>query len=208
MKQLDRSLYPEINLFEFPVDSGLIDAVYDELSSKAAQDHHQCMGYFPGIIGKNIDADFDKTKKFEAEIPSITVNGVKQELNFVRLSLARQAGTFDYHIDSSAAGASYTDPYNFVGKTIWRTIINLGQRPRVVGYLDIDPSSVVLKREGQLQGYNADSVDDELCKEITLPPRSLAVASGVTFMSDRVLHVGRDDANGHFIAAYGAEVVD
>jgi hypothetical protein len=131
------------------------------------------------------------------------------QFSFIRLSLRCQSTRPGFHLDSDAATALTGDPARLHDLEIHRLLVNLSSTTaRNLHYLDVDPAAVPLQREG---GYvrladGADGADVNGRERLTsVPHRAGESVFAVSFIANRIMHSGVDDAAGHFVAAYGHE---
>lgn len=76
---------------------------------------------------------------------------------------------------------------------------------RAPHYLDVDPYSVELIADGSyVRAADPRGLADRVLTAV-IPPRHGSAVCGLRLASNFVLHSGVDDADGHFIAAYGSE---
>src|SRR5262245_64856025 len=98
MRPLPDHLRPARATIDLPVDGQLIEHAYDELRLKAAADANSCYGYFPGMAAAaGIVSDLPACRSLLDGLPALRLAGRRFSFNFVRLSLAKQAGSFPFH---------------------------------------------------------------------------------------------------------------
>jgi hypothetical protein len=178
-----------------------------ELRCRAATDEDRCAGFFPSLSGlPDIDSDLPSCRALAHLVPEIEHEGRTYGFNFIRLSLVCQASAPSWHIDSDAATALTGGDVNPADRLIHRLLLNLSEaRERVLHYLDVDALKIDLVQDG---GYirpakTRSPVGKAL--SISVPAREGSVVHGISFVSNRILHSGQDDENGHLVAAYGLE---
>ena len=206
-RRLDTRLRPTAVELECPLGVEQFGAVEDELRSRARLDRNGCCGYFPALASvPGIHNDLPACRRFATCLPQLRVAGVVYGFNFLRLSLVAQSGDPAYHLDSDAASALGGDVATLRGRRVSRLLLNLSSEiGRTLRYLDVDPFSVDLAREGSYV-CAADPVPlDCYARSAVIPPRRETSVAGLAFVSNRVLHSGVDDTGGHFVAAYGVE---
>ena len=72
-------------------------------------------------------------------------------------------------------------------------------------YLDVDVLRIDLIQDGgYIRPAKAESPRGKALS-ISVPVREGPIVHGISFVSNRILHSGRDNADGHFVAAYGFE---
>jgi len=182
--------------------SRVIEAAEVELKDFAKKDDNKCWGYFPALSEKN--RGLKSASLLHKEQPSITIEAKTFDLNFIRLSLMQQKGASPYHMDSDSKTALTGDVATINSRLVWRLLLNLSrEHSRTLGYLDLDTSKVRLTTEGGYIHYTGETLPHE--KTVVLMPRTESQVHGVLFCASRVLHTGKDDKNGHFVAGYGLE---
>ena len=132
--------------------------------------------------------------------------GTAYRFNFLRLSLKQQSIEPAYHLDSDAATALTGDVATLKQRRVERLILNLSWRvERTLHYLDVDPYCVDLVAEGSY----VRAADPRMLSSRTLtaviPVRRHSQVAGLLFAANLVLHSGVDNADGHFVAAYGID---
>ena len=195
----------EIEL-ELPVDESIITGADEELRLRAGADANGCYGYFPSMRGMaSIDSDLPRSQAFAEAIPSITIDDKVLGFNFIRMSLIQQRGDTPFHLDSDAATALTGNVETLGSRLVWRLLLNLSDtHPRTLAYLDADTEYLKLDNDrGHI--HCKDESPAATARNHTIPPRTGRVARGVLFCASRVLHTGRDDENGHFVAGFGCE---
>lgn len=185
----------------------LFAAVREELTRKALVDAQRCFGYFPALKGsKGIDTNLPQCKNFSLDNPEIKLEGKKLEFNFLRLSLIKQEGNAPFHLDTDSATALTGNIGTISDRLVWRLLLNLsGETPRTLGYLDCEALAAPLVAEGGYLHCPDKALTKERLRSINIAPRSKGTIHGVLFCASRVLHSGRDDEHGHFVAGYGCE---
>lgn len=203
MKQLSKKFTPKlISLNLTDEEAALLGNVEQELHTCAQKDAHKCWGYFPALAEKNLG--LVESKRFHQIRPELYVEGKKLELNFIRISLIQQTGSSPYHMDSDSKTALTGDTSTIGSRLVWRLLVNLSSKHiRTLGYLDINTETVELTAEGGYIHYVGQTKQHE--KSIIIPPRVKGKVSGVLFCASRVLHTGKDDQHGHFVAGFGCE---
>lgn len=178
-----------------------IESADCELRHRAATDQNRCAGFFPSLSGvPGIDGDFPSCRELMYLLPEIEHEGRSYRFNFIRLSLVCQASEPAWHIDSDAATALTGGNVHPADRLIHRLLLNLSEtRERVVTYLDVDVSRIDLIQDG---GYiRPAGSEPPLGKafSVSVPPREGRMVHGIRFVSNRILHSGRDDEDGHFV---------
>lgn len=200
---LTNNFQPQV--ITIPVSSDISDLITNaetELKKFAENDTNKCWGYFPALKEKN--RNLNECKKFHDALPKITQNNKVLDLNFVRLSLIQQKGDSPYHMDSDSKTALTGDTATIDSRLVWRLLLNFSsEHSRTLGYLDLDTSSITLTTEGGYIHYTGDTAEFE--RSVVIPPRTKNEITGVLFCASRVLHTGKDDEFGHFVAGYGSE---
>lgn len=193
------------NIVSISVDANfdaLITDVETELKKFAQKDINHCWGYFPALTEKN--NGLRAAAALHTEQPTIILNDKELELNFIRLSLVQQKGASPYHMDSDSKTALTGDVDTINSRLVWRLLLNFSlEHSRTLGYLNLDTSKIELTTEGGYIHYTGDTSLYE--KASVLKPRTQTKIHGVLFCASRVLHTGKDDKNGHFVAGYGCE---
>jgi hypothetical protein len=178
-----------------------------ELRGRAASDHNGCSGYFPALTGvRGIDSDLPASREFVTSLPFIRCRGVEYQFNFLRLSVTQQSVDPAYHLDSDASTALSGDVTTLRQRRVGRLLLNLdAYNPRTVHFLDVDPRDVDLVTDGSyVRSADPSSLADHALIEV-IPPRRGAEVAGLLLVANRVLHSGVDDAEGHFVGAYGVD---
>jgi hypothetical protein len=181
-----------------------------ELRARAALDQDGCCGYFPALEGVDgIDCDLPACRSFARSLPVIDYGGTAYRFNFLRLSLKQQSVDPAYHLDSDAATALSGDVTTIGRRRVERLLLNLSARgARTLHYLDVDSSCVELVADGSyVRAADPGGLADQALTA-TIAPRSGSYVAGLLFAANLVLHSGVDDLSGHFVAAYGIDVVD
>ncbi len=181
-----------------------------ELRDRASQDRDRCCGYFPALKGiKGIDSNLPACRAFATNHPVIRHGGTEYRHNFLRLSLKRQSVDPAYHLDSDAATALSGDVTTFRRRRVERLLLNLSaSSERTLHYLDVDSACVDLVADGPYVRAADPMGLADYALTATIPPRRGSHVAGVLFAANLVLHSGVDDANGHFVAAYGLDELD
>ena len=182
----------------------LIDGALAELTQAAQNDPNGCWGDFAGFESR--DLPLPRTRKFAESVDAAAITPVDRPLPycFTRVSIWRQP-TIDraqFHLDTDALTAVGGDPTE-AGKIVVRALFNIGQYPRSLEYLDIDPRFVLLQARGSTVRYLGRTAGR--VRKIDIAARVPGLVSGVLFYSNRVLHSGRDDKRGHAVLALGHE---
>lgn len=186
----------------------LAAAAGHELRARAAFDRDRCCGYFPALDGvPGTVGDLPSCREFALGLPAITHANIRYSFNFLRLSLIQQSADPAYHLDSDVATALTGDVTTLDRRQVSRLLLNLSARAdRILHYLDVDPRSVELIVDGSyVRAADPRQLLDR-ARTVTIPRRRGAIVHGIVFVANRVLHSGVDDARGHFVAAYGAEL--
>jgi len=191
---------------DLPVGARLIEDAHDELKLKAAADANACYGYFPGMTGAaGIDSNLPACRTLSESLPSLALAGRRFAFNFVRLSLAKQAGAFPFHLDSDTKSGFTGDPAALERRLVLRLLINLSAaHPRTLSFLNIDTASVRLQSKAGYVHY-CEPVDPDLVERIVIPSRRQRRAHAALLCANRVMHTGEDDHHGHFVAGFGWE---
>ncbi|HUS25928.1 MAG TPA: hypothetical protein VMY99_01095 [Nevskiaceae bacterium] len=208
MQPLPSVFQPLAVTIQLPCSQTVIADAQEELRTKAKQDDYKCFGYFPGMSAKGTSLDFDlpKCKLFAQRVPELTVNDRVCSFGFLRMSLIQQPGISPYHVDSDASAALTGDMATLSKKRIWRLLFNLSDTyARTLSYLDVDPSTVKLDIKNGYIHYPNQTVTKKAIHEIVIPPRQGTRVEAVLFCASRVLHAGKDDEHGHYVAGYGCE---
>jgi hypothetical protein len=185
-----------------------IERVAHELDVRARDDPNRCFGYFPGMAQvPHIEHDLPASRAFAQDVPSLRLEEKDLFFNFLRLSRMKQPAKDAFHLDSDAATALTGDQGTLTTRLVLRLLLNLSAMlARTVAYADVDASTVRIRADG---GYLFcyDTVPAAAVRRVILPPRQGLVVSGLLLCTNRVLHAGVDDDEGHFVAAYGREDV-
>ncbi len=199
--------HPAIVAFVIPGIAEASTAAASELRERALIDRDRCCGYFPSLAGApGIHVDLPACAEFAIRLPEIRSAGAVYRFNFLRLSLVRQSSVPAYHLDSDADTAITGDVARLGERRILRLLLNLHQRSdRAVHYIDVDPSSVALAAQGSYLCVAEPAAVRSHARVLTIPRRRDATVHGAAFASNLVLHAGVDDAEGHFVAAYGID---
>lgn len=160
--------------------------------------------HWPG--SKESSASCQRASPSLAGFPASSYAGGAYHFSFVRLSLVQQSVDPAFHLDSDADTALTGDVTGLAEREDLRLLINLSTRSdRALHYLDVDPWSVPLEVQGSyVRAANPTDLDRHACTAM-VPRRRGSTVHGVAFTSNCVLHSGVDDADGHFVAAYGTE---
>lgn len=206
MRGLSSEFTPQLVEVALPCPEDAITAVQQELTDKAETDTDKCWGYFPAMANRSgIDTTLPVSQTFVDNVPNLTMNGRILNFNFLRLSLVEQSSDAPYHLDSDAATALTGDTSTIAKRLVWRLLLNLGTHNRTLSYLDVDPFSVELDSTDGYINCPAEYVTSDITNAVVLAPRMGRLVNGVLFCSSRVLHTGKDDEYGHFVAGYGVE---
>lgn len=191
---------------DLPVDDRLIEDTCWELALKAAADANACYGYFPGMAGAaGIDTDLPACRRLLDSLPALALAGRRFSFNFVRLSLAKQAGSFPFHLDSDTMSGFTGDPASLARRVVLRLLVNLSAAyPRTLSFLNIDAASVRLEAKAGYVHY-CGPLDPDAIERIVIPPRRGRQTHAVLLCANRVMHTGEDDEHGHFVAGFGWE---
>ncbi len=205
-RRLPRALQPRAITLKLAVEQGLIERAERELDRRAEQDANGCFGYFPALVGApDIFHDLPESLAFAERLPSIDVEGQRLFFNFLRRSRVKQCAQAALHLDSDAKTALTGDPSSLQSRLVLRLLLNLSATfSRSFTYADIDTSSVLLETRG---GYVCcrGPIAIRMLRAVTLAPRLGPMTQGVLIYTNRVLHSGADDENGHFVAGFGRE---
>src|SRR5262245_2426721 len=206
MRPLPDHLRPARVMIELPVDGRLIEHAHDELRRKAAADANSCYGYFPGMAGAaGVDSDLPACRSLLDSLPALPLAGRRFSCNFVRLSLAKQAGSFPFHLDSDTRSGFTGDPDSLARRVVLRLLVNLSAaHPRTLSFLNIDAASVRLEAKAGYVHYCGPVAPDAI-ERIVIPSRRERQAHAVLLCANRVMHTGEDDEHGHFVAGFGWE---
>lgn len=182
-----------------------IEGVQDELTTHALADADACMGFFPALEGRaGILSALPKSRALARRFPVLRAQGQSFEFNFVRLSLKRQFGEGSFHLDTDAATALTGDLATLGDRLVWRLLLNLDCRvPRRLRFLDVNSAAVPLVGEG---GYvSCPDPEAQRIRELVISARGVGRVYGLVLCASRVLHSGRDEDDGHFVAGYGRQ---
>ncbi len=131
------------------------------------------------------------------------------QFNFIRLSLTQQTTDPAYHLDSDAATAVSGDISTLKHRLVTRLLLNLSSKSdRALHYLDVDPCWVDLVADGSYVRATDPRALADRTLVATIPARRGVHVAGLVFAANLVLHSGVDDVAGHFVAAYGIDVMD
>jgi hypothetical protein len=205
---LPKYCQPELFAVVLPHAVEAIERAHEELTLRAKEDANGCFGYFPALEGaEGISNDLPACIAFEATLPKIAYGGMVSLFNFLRLSNRQQYTEPVYHLDTNAATALSGDIATLNSRLVRRMLLNLSPNySRTLSYLDIDPLSVELESTGSyVKLKNPEEYQDRNVTTV-IPPREGSKVHAVGFYSNKVLHSGRDDEFGHFVAGYGYEV--
>ena len=196
-------------MLEVPGIAELAAAAESELSDRALVDRDRCCGYFPALAGApGIVADLPACQEFAAELPQLSSSATVYRFNFLRLSLVQQSSDPAFHLDSDAETAITGDVAALKGRCILRLLLNLSVRSaRNLHYLDVDPWTVELAATGAYLHAAHPVALRPYARVMRIPPRRGSTVHGAALRSNSVLHSGVDDPHGHFVAAYGSDVV-
>jgi hypothetical protein len=197
-------------VLDLPQVSAYAAALESELGAHAASDPDKCCGYFPALHGvPGIHSDLPACRAFATRLPLIRHGGAGYRFNFLRLSLMRQSADPAYHLDSDAATALSGDLATLEQRRVMRLLLNLSsRRERTLHYLDVDPWCVELTADGS---YVRAAHPRELSTRAltaVVQARCGSRVAGLVFAANLVLHSGVDNADGHFVAAYGFDTKD
>lgn len=187
-----------------------IEAAEAELHARAEADPNKCWGYFPGMKDRcGIANDLPVCAQFAEQNSTVELAGFHLPLgfNFLRMSVTQQEATDFYHIDSDASTALTGDLTDINERLVWRLLLNLNPKTeRNLSYLAIDPSTLELSFGDGFIHYPARPSQADI-RSIEIPARKDDHVSGVLFCANRILHSGKDDEAGHFVASYGVEEI-
>jgi hypothetical protein len=195
---------------DFPRVSEKAATVEWELGAHAAADEDKCCGYFPALTGvPGIDGDLPACQAFANWLPQIVLAGTAYRFSFLRLSLKQQSIEPAYHLDSDAATALTGEMATLKQRRVERLLLNLSSRlERTLHYLDVDPYCVDLVSEGSyVRAADPGSLSTRMLTAV-IPVRRHSQVAGLLFAANLVLHSGVDNAEGHFVAAYGVDAKD
>ena len=207
-------LAPELQprLITVQLDGPLTDAATAELAERAAADTNGCYGYFPAMQRPGIDQNLPACQALAEVHPALEVDELSLAFNFCRYSNRRQATLVPgsegvFHLDSDAATA-LTGDLDTLGtsnaRSVWRLLLNLSpEHARTLAYADVDPTSVPVVRQENYAYCLPESIPPEAARTFEIPRRVGGTTLGVLFRSSQVLHSGKDDEHGHFVAGYG-----
>jgi hypothetical protein len=208
------ALAPELQprLVAVQLDGPLADAATAELAERAAADSDECYGYFPAMQREGIDHDLPACQALVEAHPVQEMDELELGFNFLRMSLRRQEplvqqGDDIFHLDSDAATA-LTGRLDTLGtaeaEQVWRLLLNMHpSHPRTLAYVDVNPTTVPIVPRDNYAYCPPESIPTEAVRTLAIPPRVGGVVLGLLFCSSQVLHSGRDDERGHFVAGYG-----
>jgi hypothetical protein len=144
--------------------------------------------------------------------PLIEIDELSLAFNFCRYSDRRQSTLVPgsegiFHLDSDAATA-LTGDLGSLGtshaKPVWRLLLNLHpERARTLAYADVDSTNVPIALDGNYAYCPPEAMPPGTVRTLEIPRRVGGTTLGVLFLSSQVLHSGRDDEHGHFVAGYG-----
>ena len=183
--------------------------VETELGVRAALDQNGCCGYFPAFEGiQGIDSDLPACRAFGARLPSIRHLGEEYLFNFIRLSVTQQSVDPAFHLDSDAATALSGEVTTLRQRRVARLLLNLSARnERALHFLDVDPYGVDLISDGSyVRAADPRQLAEHMLTAV-IPARTGSRVAGLLFASNLVLHSGVDEVGGHFVAAYGTDVM-
>lgn len=208
--QLSPIRHPSVVAFDLPQLIGAIAEVESELGARAALDQNRCRGYFPALNGvRGIDDDLPACRAFATCLPVIRHSDADYQFNFIRLSLTQQTTDPAYHLDSDAATAVSGDISTLKHRLVTRLLLNLSSKSdRALHYLDVDPCWVDLVADGSYVRATDPWALADRTLVATIPARRGVHVAGLVFAANLVLHSGVDDVAGHFVAAYGIDVMD
>jgi hypothetical protein len=209
-RRLAAGHHPVLIALNLPRVSEKAATVERELGSHAAADEDRCCGYFPALTGvPGIHSDLPACQAFATWLPLVMHGGTTYRFNFLRLSLRQQSIDPAYHLDSDAATALTGDLTTLKERRVVRLILNLSSHTeRTLHYLDVDPYGVDLVQKGS---YVCAADPRSLSPRrlaTAIPARRHAQVAGLLFPANLVLHSGVDNADGHFVAAYGIDTAD
>lgn len=210
LSPLDADRHPVAVALDLPRLAENAASVAVELGARAAGDRDRCCGYFPALEGvAGIDHDLPACRAFATCLPLISHGGVEYRFNFLRLSLQQQSADPAYHLDSDAATALSGDLTTLSRRRVVRLILNLSSlNQRTLHYLDVDPGGVDLVAEGSYVRVADPRRYSRRALTAVIPARRRSRVAGLLFAANQVLHSGVDNADGHFVAAYGIDAVD
>lgn len=203
MNRLSEEMRPKAVRLRVPCTDSLIGDVSRELSLYAQSDPNRCWGYYPQA-GLETEPSLPRSEYFSRVVPRITVDGMRLDFNFVRLSMARQPNNGSYHLDADTATGLAEHP-SPADRRVWRLLVNLSATAvRAFSYLDVNPRDLELSHDRGYSGCPPEAITDARVQTLSLDTRRSIIASGVLFCASEVLHTGIDTDAGHFVAAYGA----
>ena len=198
---------PRLVSLVLPGLSSVLLAAKQELIDKTKADANKCMGYFPGLkkspLAKAVDFDFPSCREFAEAFPSVQLGNETFMFNFVRMSLVRQAGDFPFHLDTDAASAMGGTEQTIATKEVWRILLNMSDTgSRKLEYIDQPSEDFEIEfHKGYLHTPDKEALN--FVRSVDLLPRRGDTVSAVVLCASKVLHTGRDDDKGHFVAGYG-----
>lgn len=209
IRALEPDRHPAGFVMAIPRLAEMAGAADDELRVYARGDRDGCCGYFPTLAGVDgILSELPACIAFARWLPTINYAGAEYRFSFLRLSLVQQSVEPAFHLDSDADTALTGDAASLAEREVLRLLINLSTRSdRALHYLDVDPWSISLEVQGSYVRAANPARLHRYARTATVPRRRGSTVRGVAFISNRVLHSGVDDADGHFVAAYGAEAL-
>jgi hypothetical protein len=209
-RRLSAIHHPVAVAFDIPRVAERAVTVRSELAAHAAVDRDRCCGYFPALEGvPGIEADLPACREFATHLPLIRCGGAEYRFNFLRLSLKQQSVDPAYHLDSDAATALTGDVTTLQQRRVVRLLLNLSsENERTLRYLDVEPECVDLVADKSYLRVADPRTLSTRARTAVIPERRGSHVAGFVFAANRVLHSGVDSTNGHFVAAYGIDVVD
>jgi hypothetical protein len=208
--RLPATLHPVEVVLDLPQVSAYAAALESELGAHAASDPDKCCGYFPALHGvPGIHSDLPACRAFATRLPLISHGGAGYRFNFLRLSLMQQSADPAYHLDSDAATALSGDVATLGQRRVMRLLLNLSSHSaRTLHYLDVDPGCVELTADGSYVRAAHSCELQTRARKAAVRARCGSRVGGLLFAANLVLHSGVDNADGHFVAAYGFETKD
>lgn len=206
-RTLDHKFQPRMVKLKLDVKQQLIHQARKELYERSQVDSNNCFGYFPALANqKDIDTTLPSCEALAKTLPKIVMDHKELRFNFIRLSTVQQKGTSPFHLDTDAATALTGNIATLDQRLVWRLLINLNQEAeRTLGYLDVNIHDVSLSNDGGYVHCVDKQAEKQRAQKVTLPRAKGTEVYAVLFCASRVLHTGKDDINGHFVAGYGCE---
>lgn len=170
-------------------------------------DESHTWGYFPELSPK--PDEYPACIRLASELKKTILPNIKEtadwRLSFIRLATDEPVSEYGgMHIDVDWGIKPERDANFPKGKEIARLLINLGDKPRVLEYVELGEEEMkhIPRDKYQILKFGKDVEK----KKVAIPPISSSSVWYLVFLSSLLPHAGVTNRDGHFLAAFGAYV--